>query len=188
MSGTHRSEEVHGRKIFGLRLVNRFGKSEDGVAALEFGMVVMPFLMLLFAILETSVGFFASQVFETAVDRASRQIRTGQITSKKISISNVRKLISNATYSLMSEHKVKLDVKTMAVFPAAPLVTPRDENNDLDYSKMGYNTGGAGSIVIVRAYYEWPVFLDYLWQSSTSLSRGSRLFVATMAFKNEPFS
>ena len=48
-------------------LVRRFVRQQDGSAAVEFGMVAVPFLGLTFAILETALVFFAGQTLETAV-------------------------------------------------------------------------------------------------------------------------
>jgi Flp pilus assembly protein TadG len=54
------------------RLVRRFVRQQDGSAAVEFGMVALPFLGLTFAILETALVFFAGQTLETAVTDSAR--------------------------------------------------------------------------------------------------------------------
>ncbi len=184
----HQETQISERKIFGLRIISRFKKSEDGVAAIEFGMLALPFLMLIFAILETAVGFFAAQVFESGVDTVGRRIRTGQIKSNTVTIGQVRSEICSKTLGLFACNDIKLDIRSYPNFPGAPLTTPTDASGNLDSSAFTYNTGVAGSIIIVRAYYEWPIFLDYLWQNvSTGKSNGKRLLVATTAFQNEPF-
>ena len=61
-----------------LRAARRLIRRQDGAAAVEFGIVVAPFLALLFAIIETAVVFFAGQALETAVADSSRLILTGQ--------------------------------------------------------------------------------------------------------------
>ena len=187
MQNKHQLNKASTRKIFGLQTIRRFKKSEDGVAAIEFGMLALPFLMLIFAILETAIGFFAAQVFESGVDNVGREIRTGQVQSSSTTMAAVRTKICAQTWGLFDCNSIQLDVKTYAVFPDTPLVTPRDGSGNFDNSALGFNTGTPGSIVIVRAYYEWPVFLDYLWQNVSGLSNGKRLLVATTAFQNEPF-
>src|SRR5689334_17386113 len=59
-------------------LLRRFRRNRDGAAAVEFGLVIIPFAALTFAILETGLVFFADQALETSVERASRLIKTGQ--------------------------------------------------------------------------------------------------------------
>jgi Flp pilus assembly pilin Flp len=61
-----------------LRTVRRFARRQDGIAAVEFGIVAAPFLALMFAIMETAMVFFASQTLETAVADSARLIMTGQ--------------------------------------------------------------------------------------------------------------
>lgn len=187
MQNPHQVNQTSERKLFGLRIIRRFHKSEDGVAAIEFGMLALPFLMLIFAILETAIGFFAAQVFESGVDSVGREIRTGQVQSSSTTAAEVRAKVCAKTWGLFDCNAIQLDVQTYAVFPDAPLVTPRDDDGNFDNSGLAYDTGSSGSIVIVRAYYEWPIFLDYLWQNVSGLSNGARLFVATTAFQNEPF-
>ena len=54
------------------RLLLRFGKRDEGAAAVEFAIVAAPFIAMLFAILETALVFFAGQTLETAAaDSAS---------------------------------------------------------------------------------------------------------------------
>lgn len=187
MQNKRQSGTANPKKPANIRLFRRFKRSEDGVAAIEFGMVALPFLILLFAILETAIGFFAAQVFESGVDSVGRSIRTGQSRSSSYTLSQMKTAICGKTLGMFKCGDIQLDVRTYTTFPNAPLTTPR-LNGNLDTAAFQYDTGLPNSIVIVRAYYEWPIFLDYLWQSSGSLSNGKRLFVATAAFKNEPFS
>ncbi len=188
MQKQHQNSKLSERKLFGLRIINRFRKSEDGVAAIEFGMLIMPFLVLIFAILETALGFFAAQIFESGVDGVGREIRTGQLGTVSSNAEAVRQKICDKTLGLFTCSDIKIDVKTYAVFPDTPLGAPRDADGNLDPAAFEFNTGCSGDIAIVRAYYEWPIFLDYMWQNVARLSNGARLLVATAAFQNEPFN
>src|SRR4051794_15045793 len=55
-----------------------FGRRDDGTAAVEFAIVLAPFLAMLFAILETALVFFAGQTLETAAADSARLLLTGQ--------------------------------------------------------------------------------------------------------------
>jgi Flp pilus assembly protein TadG len=74
-AGTRRLPRM---KLLRIRTVRRFAKGDDGIAAVEFGIVAAPFLALMFAIMETAIVFFASQTLETAVADSARLIMTGQ--------------------------------------------------------------------------------------------------------------
>ncbi len=64
--------------MLAVRAMRRLARKQDGAAAVEFGMVAAPFLLLVFAIMETAFVFFAGQTLETAVADSSRLIMTGQ--------------------------------------------------------------------------------------------------------------
>jgi Flp pilus assembly pilin Flp len=66
------------RRLLPTRAARRFARHQDGAAAVEFALVAVPFLALLFAILETALVFFAGQTLEAAVTDAGRLIMTGQ--------------------------------------------------------------------------------------------------------------
>ena len=54
------------------------GDDESGFTAVEFAIVAMPFVMLLFGILSVCLYFFTNFTMENAVWQAARAIRTGQ--------------------------------------------------------------------------------------------------------------
>src|SRR3954466_5982033 len=56
----------------------RFRRDQSGVTAIEFGAVAAPFFALLFAIIETALRLWTTQVLETGVGNASRRIYSGQ--------------------------------------------------------------------------------------------------------------
>src|SRR3954453_20236788 len=60
------------------RKLRAFGRRDDGAAAVEFAIVLAPFLAMLFAILETALVFFAGQTLETAAAESARLLLTGQ--------------------------------------------------------------------------------------------------------------
>src|ERR1700760_4713065 len=65
-------------------LLRRFRRSRRASAALEFAMVAPIFFALLFAIIETALMFFASQVLETVTQESARMIITGQAQSGQV--------------------------------------------------------------------------------------------------------
>ena len=64
-----------------LRKCREFCSAEDGVTAVEFGIVAAPFFGLLAAIFESALVFFATQGLSAAVEQAARSILTGQAQS-----------------------------------------------------------------------------------------------------------
>ena len=60
------------------RLLRHFLRNREGATAVEFALVALPFLAILFAIIELALNFWVTQVLENAVSDASRRIYTGQ--------------------------------------------------------------------------------------------------------------
>ncbi len=168
--------------------VRDFGRDRRGATAVEFALVVVPFVALMFAIIETALCFFAGQTLETALMNASRAIRTGQAQSASFSAADFKTSICNQlTYLFNCSGNLYVSVQTFANFSSITLTTPTDANGNLMTTGYPYAAGNGSSIVLVRAYYEWPVFINTLGNNLANEPDGKHLLVATVAFQNEPF-
>lgn len=178
------------------RLVARFLKNREGVTAVEFGLVALPFFALLFAIIETALIFWSTQVLETAVANASRKIYTGQFQADNAGITNPAEIAqkfrdeicSNVTALFSCTTMVEIDIQAFpAGFPSTGLPLPID-NGNFDTSDFGYEPSGPSDIVVVRAAMAYPIIVSLLNPSMANLNDGKRLIMASAAFRNEPFS
>jgi len=70
------------KRPFAFPVAHRLLRQQDGTAAIEFGLVAVPFFALIFAILETALVFFVGQMLETAGADSARLIMTGQAQAK----------------------------------------------------------------------------------------------------------
>ena len=171
------------RKLFAVHAVRRLVRKQDGSAAVEFGMVAMPFLALVFAIMETAIVFFAGQALETAVADSARLIMTGQAQSQGFNQGAFKTAVCQKVYGLFDcANGVYVDVKTYTSFNnvnmTPPIVNGNFQNN------TGYQPGGPGDIVVVRLFYQWPIYVSLL----QNMNGNKRLLVATAAFRNEPYA
>jgi len=174
-------------RIFRVRTVRRFSKGDDGVAAVEFGIVAAPFLALMFAIMETSLVFFAGQTLETAVADSARLIMTGQAQSKNYDAVAFKEAVCSRVKGLFDcASGLKIDVKTYSAFGSVDNSKPVDANGNLK-TNFGYQPGGPGEIVVVRLMYEFPVYASLLGFNLSDMSSSKRLVMATAAFRNEPY-
>jgi Flp pilus assembly protein TadG len=170
-------------------IARRFARQQDGTAAVEFALIAVPFLALIFAILETALVFFAGQTLETAVTDTGRLIMTGQAQTSGFSQSDFKSQVCARLAGSMFDctNGVYVSVTTYASFSAVSTTTPVT-NGKFDSSKMKYTPGGPGCIVAVSLYYQWPVFVSLLGDNLSNLSGGYRLLVATSVFRNEPYA
>ncbi len=173
------------RRLKCVRLARRFVQQQSGIAAVEFGMVAAPFLALIFAILETSVIFFAGQALETAVADSGRLIMTGQAQQQGFDQNAFKNAVCAKIYGLFDcTNGIFIEVKSFPTFAAITMPTPLDANGNF-VNNFGYQPGGPCSIVLVRLFYRWPVYVSIL--GLDNMAGGKRLLVATSAFRNEPY-
>ncbi|RJF75138.1 TadE/TadG family type IV pilus assembly protein [Rhodopseudomonas palustris] len=168
-------------------LLRRFGRNRRGSAAIEFAMVAPIFFGLLFAIIETAFMFFAGQVLETAVQDSARLILTGQAQSASYSQTQFKTNLCGRLSALFDCNGVYVDVRSYGNdFSSVDLAAPIDANKNF-VNNMQYNPGGSGQIVVVRAFYQWPLFITGLGYNISNLAGNKRLLSATAAFRNEPY-
>jgi Flp pilus assembly protein TadG len=166
----------------------RFRRDARGVTAIEFGLVAVPFFALMFAILETALVFFAGQALETAIGNSARLIRTGQAQQEAMSAADFRTSICDQVFQLFDcEAGLQLDVRIFPTFDSITLTPPFDDDGALDVDDFTYEIGDAGDIVVVRAFYEWPVIVTMLGNDLSNYGTNKHLLAAAAAFKNEPF-
>jgi Flp pilus assembly protein TadG len=177
------------RRIRTIRLARRFARQQSGIAAVEFGMIGAPFLAMIFAILETSIIFFAGQALESAVADSGRLIMTGQAQTQGFDQNAFKNAVCAKVYGLFDcANGVSIEVKSFPTFAAIAMPQPLDAGGNF-VNNFGYDPGGPCSIVLVRIFYQWPVYVSLLDfnKMSSNMAGSKRLLVATSAFRNEPY-
>ncbi|MGJ3263346.1 MAG: TadE/TadG family type IV pilus assembly protein [Salinarimonas sp.] len=183
------------RHRFRLSFVKRFRRDEEGVTAIEFAFVAVPFFALLFAILEAALVFWTQQVLETAVSDASRRLYTGQFQSANTAVTDPAQLQTAFKQEICArvvalfdcEGTLRVDVRRFGSFGDVTFGSMLDDEGALDDDAFGFQNTGAGEIVVVRAAIDYPVFTTILDGSGANLPDGRRLIMASAAFRNEPF-
>jgi Flp pilus assembly protein TadG len=176
-----------GAKLLSGSRMRRFVRHDKGATAVEFSLVALPFLAMLFAIIETAMVFYASQVLETAAANASRLILTGQATMQNMNAETFKSEVCKNLPALFDcADGVYVDVRTYTSFSAVDNTNPVKDGK-IDTSKLKFGSGEPNDIVVMKLYYEWPIYASLLNLGLDSLSKGKRLLVATSAFRNEPF-
>lgn len=186
MSGTSIQIRARGRAA---RLLGRFGASRRGATAVEFSLVALPFLALLFAVLELGMVFLISTSLEDGTDDVARRIRTGEMQSEGATAATFKQTLCDEVTLLNDcDTRLKVDVRTFADFGDMDEVEePIDEEGLFDDEATTFDPGGSEDIVLVRAYYKWNLITPLLNQGLSTLSDGSRLISTAVAFRNEPY-
>jgi Flp pilus assembly protein TadG len=168
------------------KLFRRFRRSRHGSAAVEFALVAPIFFALLFAIIETALVFFAGQVLETICQNSARMIMTGQAQTAGYSQAQFQTYVCGQIPALFTCGNVYVDVESYPAFSNVTISSQIDGSNNF-INNMQYSPGAAGDIVVVRLFYQWPLFVTGLGYNLANLSGSKRLLTATAAFQNEPY-
>ena len=169
-------------------LLRRFVRQRRASASIEFALVATPFLALAFGIIQTATIFLAGQSLETAAASAGRLIMTGQAQTQGWTAAQFKQQVCNQTQAIFNCNSgVYVDVENYSSFAAIDLAMPVT-NGTFNSSALGYNPGGPGDIVMLRLYYQYPVYVNLLGFNLSNLNGGLNLFAATAVFKNEPYA
>ena len=169
-------------------LIRRFIGQSEATTTVEFALLAVPFVAALFAILQTALVFFAGQTLETAAATSARLIFTGQAQLNGWTAAQFKSQVCNQIYGIFNCNSgVYVDVETYSSFADVNLGMPVS-NGNFNSSSLGYNPGGPGDIVMLRLYYQYPVFVNLLGFNLSNLNGGYNLFAATAVFKNEPYA
>ncbi|MGC1579144.1 MAG: TadE/TadG family type IV pilus assembly protein [Beijerinckiaceae bacterium] len=186
---------------------SRFRADRQGAVAVEFSLVAIPFLALLFAIFQTMLVLFAGQTLDTALQDSTRLILTGQAQTMSAAnfatgpnglCSRVAALFNcTAAYNAGT---LQIDIRTPSSFANAVLTPPTISGNTLNWGTPNgqplYSNPGPGQIVVVRAALLQPVYMSFPatflgsnWDSGlkSAGSSTSHLLLSTVAFVTEPF-
>jgi Flp pilus assembly protein TadG len=180
------------------RQLRRWRADQSGFTAVEFAMVALPFVMLVFGTLSVCLFYFTTFTMENAVWQAGRGIRTGQFQQGLGSYAaeptaEDRKKAFKA--ALCAKAPAYIDCSKVVVFVqsnsggfgsiARPACATDGEMTE--QSKAEFDAGGASSVVLITACYPWSFGGRLPFIALNTLKDGSLLIQASVAFRTEPY-
>jgi hypothetical protein len=88
--------------------------------------------------------------------------------------------------ALFNCSNIYIDVESYSAFSNVTINSQIDGSGNF-VNNMQYSPGCPGDVVVVRLFYQWPIFVTGLGYNIANLSGSKRLLSATAAFKNEPY-
>ncbi len=167
-------------------LGRRLAGCRSGASAVEFAMVAVPFLALIFLMLNTAVLYFAQQSLQTATAEAARLVMTGQAQVQNMTAAQFQQQICNNATSMFDCSGIYVNVQTFSTFAGVTMLNPVTNGNF--NTAMHYSLGNSGDIELIQVFYQWPLFATGLGFNFTNVGGTSNLLTATAAFRNEPYS
>jgi Flp pilus assembly protein TadG len=175
------------KRLAGLIGKSRFCRNESGGAAVDFALVLLPFLAVLMAIIESAIVLFAGQVLQTATTTSARLIMTGQAQNAGWSAAQFQSSIcAGLTVMFNCAQNLSVDVRSFASFSSVNLPAVTNSNGTLTNSYV-FQPGNPGDVVVVRLIYQWPIIASGLGFGLVNSANQTNTLIATAAFRNEPY-
>jgi Flp pilus assembly protein TadG len=181
------------RRWIGARLgrdLEALRSDERGMTAIEFGMVGLPFFMMLFGIIAVGLFFFTTFTLENAVEDAARLIRTGQVQQSGMSAEQFKQEVCSRTPPYMDcEGKIRVNVQSFTGFGSVVVPSCVDNGGNLvPASGVTYDPGAESTVVLVTVCYEWELAGKLPFLHLGNMSNGSALIQASTTFRSEPYN
>ncbi|KRQ93472.1 TadE family protein [Bradyrhizobium valentinum] len=171
-------------------VLRRFRRNRRGSAAVEFALVAPLFFAVLFAIVEAAIVFFAGQVLEQGTAESARLMMTRQAqdsgmneTAFKTDLCDRIKVLFNCYGNLAN---ITVDVKVFTPGTAITITDPIVSGSLTGPFSYSLPPSGSPNTIVVRAFYQWPLFVTGLGFNFANLNGSKRLLAATAAFHVEP--
>ena len=168
--------------------LRRFSGASSGATAIEFAIVAVPFLFMMFSILEIGRLYMLSSVLEDATMDAGRRIRTGEMQQSGASAATFKAAVCERMSVFEGEcnQRLTVDVRVMPQFANQTPPNPVS-GSTFSESQLTYQPGGADDIVLVRTWWRAPLFAPLVTQGLEKLSDGSAVLTAAATFRTEPY-
>ena len=170
-------------------LLVSFAANRRGAAAVEFVLIAGPFFAILIVIFQVGIVYLAENELETATEMAARQLLTGQVQNAGMTSSQFVNLLCQNLSLPFQCSGVMVDLEDVANFGSANTSAPT-----LTYNAQGqvtnpwqFQTGGAGSILVLRVMYQFPIYLGPLALNLANLPNGAHLLMTTSVLEVEPY-
>lgn len=182
-------------------LARRWLADARGATAVEFGLVCVPFLALLGAIVQIAFMAWAQENLDFTFQQAARSLFTGQFQLNNAQTSDPATLMAALRRTMCGSGSanpstvyscsgVKIDVRLGTNFASAAPIAPVNASTKTWSSNFGVNfqCAAPGTIVIATAAVEFPVFFGLLDRGLSTFADGGTLLQSTAVFRTEPYA
>lgn len=169
-----------------MRLLRKFIGNRKGSAAIEFAILALPFVVLIFAIIEIAVMFFVDSGLDAALHKTVRQVRVGTAKTGAWDLAKFKATVcAELSYSFSCSTNLKVRAIVITNMASVAKVNPI-VSGALNITE-DFNIGDSGNYVLVQAYLTWDPVLKLYTFAGGRLSDGKYVLGAAELFKNEPF-
>lgn len=165
-------------------------RRSEGVVAVEFALIALPFFILLIGMIEMALFFAAGTVLEGGSAAASRLIRTGQVQLSADPQSTFETALCEHVGPMLDCSKIQYEVIHVAegTFAGAENYEPQfDADGNLVPS--GFATGNSNDVVMVRSMYRYSFLTPFLGAMMTGgVGDNTMTHMSVSVLRAEPYN
>jgi Flp pilus assembly protein TadG len=167
----------------------RWVKDISAVAAIEFSLVGLPFIIMTMGVVEMAIVFTSQSVLQNATFSAARLIRTGQLQQGAMGDPQqaFRDAVCDFAELAIQCDNIQFTVSTLDDFSDADDMAPEfDEEGNLQDTE--FDAGAENDIVLVRVVYNYPITTPIMRQVLSDMDGNKRSLMSTIILQTEPYS
>jgi len=167
-----------------LQFIRSYFKRREGAAAIEFSFLVFPYLIISLGIIELSLMMTSASLLESATDRASRQIRTGQLQqSGGDPETQFRDALCRSAVVLIRCEDIEVEAMELNSYGD---YTDANFDEDGNFVSSGFDAGGSNSRILIRVAFTYEMITPLVGQLLNG-EDGSTMFISTIVMQTEPY-
>jgi Flp pilus assembly protein TadG len=164
-----------------LDCLRRLRRERRAVVALEFALLAIPAVTLLFGVMVVAADLYFQEVLDYSTQAAAREVQIGSVASGTTAAS----FISNNFCPILSSFtpcvNVTIDMQAVTdYYNQNKPIAPAQANSC-------FNTGSPGQLMYVKVYYLLPTFLAIPFGAGSTTVNGvtGSYIISNAAFENE---
>ena len=170
--------------------MRRFFCRNEGVVAVEFALIALPFFILLMGMIEIALYFAAGTVLEGGAAAASRTIRTGQAQLSADPETVFEEALCNHVSRMLNCDRIQYEVIHVedGTFAGAETYAPQFDA-DGNLIPAGFSTGNSNDVVMVRALYRYAFLTPFIGTMMTGgVGDNTMVHMAVSVLRAEPYN
>lgn len=172
-----------------MRPMHRFRtllRNKQGAAAVEFALLVLPFFLFLFCILDMALMFFVDSALDSALHTAARSVRVGSAHSNNWNLATFKSNVCNGM-ALAFSCQDELLVKTTAMSDFSSMSFTSPVSGGVLSVTESFSPAASGDYVMIQAFLPWNSLMASVGANVNTLADGTYVLSAAVVFRNEPF-
>lgn len=158
----------------------------EGVTAIEFSLLAVPFVFFVIGTIELSIMMAANALLDASVADAARLIRTGQVQQTDSDPKEMfKEALCDGASVLLDCETIQYSVETIASFGDANPAP--DVNDDGEMEAPPFDPGGSGDIVLIKTTYLYPLVTPWIGGFFSDYPGNKRLMSSSVVLQTEPY-